>query len=85
MIRDMKVTPVTIEGVDGFCVTALFLESSDSMWEYITHDAVFRSEARAERFLKRIVPWKINWEHWGARWPSITCAIQHKVKHYTVL
>ena len=71
-MRDLHVTPVTIAGMPGFQIHGLRRACSDSFWEVAAHAAVFRDRARAERFLAKIKPGRIDYAYWGVPNNAIT-------------
>lgn len=73
-IRNLAVQPVYFRReLVGYSVGALIRDCADSLWEPITHNAIFATQARAERFLAKISkvePWNLklaNW-HLGHSW-----------------
>jgi len=90
-VRDLKVVEVEIRGMAGYQVQGLYRDCSDSFWETVAHDAVFRDPVRAERFLEKCrgrPSWRWDWQHWGRpadHLPSDADAIQRSVAVYTVL
>ena len=71
MIRNLQVEPVHFRNeVVGYSVGGIYRDCPDSLWDPISHDAIFRTQERAERFLARIRAGRINWAHWrvGASW-----------------
>lgn len=90
-ITKHEVKPVTIAGVKGYQVQALYRDCSDSFWEPIAHAAVFRTPERAQRMLERIKrtgSWQYNWAYWGApvgSYTSSSCAIQTSVAPFSPL
>lgn len=90
-VTNLQVEAVTIAGVAGFQVQGLHRACSDSLWEPLAHEAIFRDRARAERFLAKVrskPSWEWNWAHWGAphdaRITDID-AFKSTVAPYTVL
>lgn len=68
-VRNLQVTRVTIHGMIGFQVQALYRDCSDSMYDTIAHAAIFRDEKRAAAMLRRIQgkpSWEWDWKQWGA-------------------
>jgi hypothetical protein len=59
--------------VIGYSVCGLVRDCPDSLWEPLTHQAVFRTKERAERFLskvRKINHWELKMAHWnvGYNW-----------------
>jgi hypothetical protein len=69
MISHLEVKQVSIKGQVGFQVQGLYRQCSDSYYEPVAHAAVFRDQARAENFLKRIrfskSPWQYDYSNWS--------------------
>jgi len=91
MIVNLQVNPVYFgRELIGYAVAGFHRACSDSLWEPIAHEAIFRTQARAERFLARIkAPGRsIKWAHWGIpfdRTASPIDAFGHRPAYYSVL
>jgi len=71
MIRNLKVEPVYFRReIVGYSVGGIIRDCPDSLWDPIIHNAIFRTQERAERFLAKIRAGRINWAHWrvGPSW-----------------
>ena len=67
-MRDLKVVPIKVAGMAGFQIQGIHRACSDSLWEVVAHAAVFRDQARAERFLQKVkgkCSWEYDWKYWG--------------------
>jgi hypothetical protein len=64
-MRNIEISQVRFgRDVVGFCVSALVRDCPDSLWESISHNAIFKTKERAERYLasqKKIKPNLKNW------------------------
>jgi hypothetical protein len=91
MIVNLEVKPVHFRReLIGYCVAGVHRACSDSLWEPVAHEAIFRTQARAERFLAKIkAPGRsIAWAHWGVPFGHRTSpidAFDHQPAHYSVL
>jgi hypothetical protein len=69
MITHISVKPVMFRReVVGYSVCGLVRQCSDSLWDPITHRAVFRTKERAERFLAKVSKankWELKMAHWN--------------------
>lgn len=55
MIRNLKVEPVYFRReIVGYSVGGIVRDCPDSLWDPISHNAIFRTKERAERFLAKI-------------------------------
>jgi hypothetical protein len=91
MIRNVEVAQVNIQGMVGYQVQCLYMDSSDGMFECIAHAAVFRTAKRAEAMKQRILSkatWSWDWSVWGrpvGTYFSVCDAIQAHVAAFSVL
>jgi hypothetical protein len=91
MIVNLQVTPVHFRReLIGYAVAGFHRACSDSLWEPIAHEAIFKTQARAERFLAKIkAPGRsITWAHWGVPFSRISSpvdAFDHRPAYYSVL
>jgi len=69
MIRSLEVSPVILRNqVIGYSVSGIYRDCSDSLWDPITHNAIFRTKERAERFLAKVAktsPWDLKLVNWN--------------------
>jgi hypothetical protein len=90
MIHSLKVEPVYFRReIVGYSVEGIHRDCSDSLWEPIAHEAIFRSQSRAECFLERVKrSSSIDRKRWGLPFgctPSRADAFHGTVNHYSVL
>ena len=77
MIRNLSVQPVYLRrDLVGYSVGAIIRDCADSLWEPITHNAIFATQARAERFLakvSKVEPWNFKLANWrlGYSWDGV--------------
>lgn len=70
MIRNLQVEPVYFRReIVGYSVGGIIRDCPDSLWDPIIHNAIFRTQERAERFLAKIRG-NLNLTNWrvGASW-----------------
>jgi hypothetical protein len=68
MIKNIQVSEVRFRNeVVGFSVSAIVRDCSDSLWDPITHQAIFRTRERAERFLAKVCKTH-SWDFKMANW-----------------
>jgi hypothetical protein len=90
-VTNLQVQEVSIAGVVGYQVQGYQRACSDSLWERLAHNAVFRDRTRAERFLRAVCrkpSWEWTWTNWGAPHDAVISdcdAFQGRVTVYTVL
>lgn len=68
-IRNLEVSPVTFnKEIVGYSVSGVYRQCSDSFWEPITHNAIFRTKERAVRLLqviKKTNSWNLKMANWN--------------------
>lgn len=67
-IRDLKVEPVIFrKEVVGYSIAGIYRDCTDSFWEPITHNAIFRTKERAEKFFAKFVAAnsRVSMKHWN--------------------
>lgn len=77
-IRNFAVEPVLFrKEVVGYSIVGLYRDCSDSFWEPITHNAIFRTKERAEKFFQMFDAANINMQHWnvGYSWDNVYTVI----------
>lgn len=91
-VRNLEVTPVYYrKELIGYQLQGIHRACSDSLWEPLAHNAIFRTRERAERFLAKVKAtssWNWQWKYWGAPFDHITSsadAFKSKVAPYSVL
>lgn len=73
-IRNLQVSPVYFRReIVGYSVEGIIRDCPDSLWDPITHNAIFRTEERAKRFLakvSKVSTWNLKLANWrvGASW-----------------
>lgn len=86
-VSNLHVEVINFYGIAGYHVAGLYADSSDGMYDRISHPAVFLDYARAVRFLAKVVRGKINFSNWRGS-DSVCAAFQADDKspgYYSVL
>lgn len=90
-MKNLKVVPINVAGMAGFQIQGIHRACSDSLWEVVAHAAVFRDQARAERFLQKVKgksSWDYDMKYWGVPHDhriSVIDAFQGHVAPFSVL
>ncbi len=90
MFRNLEVAPAIFgRETVGYQVVGLQRACSDSLWEPVAHEAVFRTRERAERFMARVcASGRIDHTRWGVPFGASASAIDafhHVPAYYSVL
>jgi hypothetical protein len=90
MIVNLEVKPVHFRReLIGFCVAGVHRACSDSLWEPVSHAAIFKTQERAERLLAKVKSRSsLDWQHWGIPFghsASSIDAFKHQPAYYSVL